>query len=69
MFPLATTPADLPVFVQWLLRNHRRFGVGASDVIDFANRMARDPSCGIEALYRRYAAWQSAVPNALTIKD
>jgi glycosyltransferase involved in cell wall biosynthesis len=65
-FPLATTPAELPVFGAWLMANQDRFGLRTDDVLAFVREMTSDTSCGIEALYRRSANWQQAVPNGLT---
>ncbi len=67
VFPLATTPAERDSFVAWLLTHRGRFRLNAEDILAFARELADDPSCGVEALYRRNADWQRAVPNGLSV--
>ncbi|MEI7685509.1 MAG: glycosyltransferase family 4 protein [Planctomycetota bacterium] len=66
LFPLATTPAERDRFIAWLLRHRLRFGLRVGDLLAFARELRDDPSCGIEALYRRNPEWQREAPGGLT---
>src|SRR5262249_23281432 len=52
-------------FAAWLLSHAARFHLRITDILTFLRDLQVDRSFGIEALYRRSAAWQHAVPNGL----